>query len=109
MKSPPKFTVPVPSTSKFVAKTSFVNVEVAPFAPAFTSANDNPPTPPVPTCPVTVWVPPNSVKIPFPLSAVVIVEVIFFPLASINSELFVVPLFKTVLFANTSPFIVVFE
>ena len=80
----------------FTAYTSFTNVEVAPFAPAFIFANF---APPVPIVPVTVWVPPTSVNIPFPSSAVVLVDVILFQLANINSELLVFPLFKTVLFA----------
>ena len=94
VKLPFRFTLPVPSTSRFVANTSELNVEL-PF-PVLTSANF---TPVVPILPVTVCVPPTSVKIPFPSSAVVIVDVIFLPLANFNSELAVVPLFKTVLFA----------
>ena len=69
MKFPSKFTVPVPSTSKFVAKTSPVNVEVAPFAPAFTSANLFSESP---TVPVTVWLLlPTKFNVPL-LSAVVV-------------------------------------
>ncbi len=104
MKLPFKFTVPVPSTSRYVAYTLFWKV-VVPY-PAFTSANF---TKSSPTVPITVCVPPLKVKIPLLSCEVVIVEVIFFPLKIINVELFVVVLFNIVLSTNTFSFIVVLE
>ena len=85
-----------------MANISFVKF-VVPF-PVFTSASL---FAFVPIAPIIVCVPPESVNIPFPASAVVIVEVICLPLDNINSELFVIPLFITVFVAYTFPFTVV--